>query len=586
MVSAVKSPTDATLQVKIADPADLRRIYRARHDVYALELQQHAPNPRSELTDALDAHNVYLCVNRGDELAGFVSITSPGGRYSIDKYLSRDQVPLLFDDRLFEVRLLTVLPERRGRIVALLLMFAALQWIESQGGERVIAIGRVEVLNLYQKLGLQPLGQRVRCGAVSFELMTATTTELRRSNAECARIFRRAIEQVDWQLDMPPDMHAPDEKNSRAKCFHGGAFFDAIGADFSDLSRRKQVINADVLDAWFPPAPGVIKALRQHLPWLARTSPPTDCGGLIDTIATARGVDRDCILPGAGSSDLIFRALRTWLSRRSRVLILDPMYGEYSHLLEQVIGCHVDRLTLRRANQYDVDLDVLESKLRASRYDLLVLVNPNSPTGRYVGGAKLSSSLARVGASVGRIWIDETYIEYVGAAEHSLERFAAASRNIFICKSMSKVYALSGMRAASLCGPAREIASLRAITPPWVIGLPAQVAAVEALRDPQYYAQRYRQTHALRESLRRSLQELGLDVIDGCANFLLTHLPPDAHSAATIVQACRDRGVFVRDASCMGRSLGDRAVRLAVKGPGEQRRILETFAQELRASTR
>ncbi|MBC8106537.1 MAG: aminotransferase class I/II-fold pyridoxal phosphate-dependent enzyme [Anaerolineae bacterium] len=198
----------------------------------------------------------------------------------------------------------------------------------------------------------------------------------------------------------------------------------------------------------------------------------------------------------------------------------------------------------------------------------------------------LAASLSRSCDTVGRVWIDETYIDYVGAAEHSLEQFATASRNVFICKSMSKVYALSGMRAAYLCGPASEIASLRTITPPWVIGLPAQVGAVEALRDPQYYAQRYRQTHALRKSLQRSLEGLNVDVVEGCANFLLTHLPPDAASAASIVERCRERGVFIRDASGMGRSMGDRAIRFAVKAGPEQRTMLEVFAQAMRVSAR
>src|SRR5207344_1800686 len=102
--------------------------------------------------------------------------------------------------------------------------------------------------------------------------------------------------------------------------------------------------NADVLDAWFPPAPGVTDTLQAHLPWLLRTSPPTDCAGLVGAVATARGVAPENILPGAGSSDLIFRAFRHWLTAGSRVLILDPTYGEYSHVLEKVIGCTVDRL--------------------------------------------------------------------------------------------------------------------------------------------------------------------------------------------------------------------------------------------------
>ena len=66
------------------------------------------------------------------------------------------------------------------------------------------------------------------------------------------------------------------------RCYHGGAFFKAIGEGFDHLERHQQVINADVLDAWFPPAPSVIETVTEYLPWLARTSPPTHSEGLID----------------------------------------------------------------------------------------------------------------------------------------------------------------------------------------------------------------------------------------------------------------------------------------------------------------
>ena len=49
-------------------------------------------------------------------------------------------------------------------------------------------------------------------------------------------------------------------------CFHGGASFEAIGADFGRLARVQEVISADVLDAWFPPAPAVLARLREFLP--------------------------------------------------------------------------------------------------------------------------------------------------------------------------------------------------------------------------------------------------------------------------------------------------------------------------------
>ncbi len=357
-----------------------------------------------------------------------------------------------------------------------------------------------------------------------------------------------------------------------AACFHGGAFFQAIGERFDALDRRQRIINADVLDAWFPPSPRVIAALTEHLPWLLQTSPPTHCSGLIDVIAEARGVEPENILPGAGSSDLIYLALRQWLNRNSRALVLDPSYSEYTHVLENVIGCQVDRLRLAREDQYRVPLDRLAESLR-SGYDLVVLVNPNSPTGQFVARDELQAVLSNVPAKT-RVWIDETYIDYVGR-EQSLEHWVVGTENVYVCKSMSKVYALSGARVGYLCASARQIAPLRALTPPWAVSLLAQVAAVAALHDPDYYETRHRETHALREQLAAGLKSLGWDVVPGCANFLLAHLPAVQGSASELIAACRERNLYLRDVESMGTVFDGRAIRVAVKNEATQAQILD-----------
>jgi hypothetical protein len=174
---------------------------------------------------------------------------------------------------------------------------------------------------------------------------------------------------MSWQIGVAYD--------TPGACYHGGKFFEAVGDEFQTLERLDSVINADVLDAWFPPSPRAVAAIEQHLPQILRTSPPTGCEGLIRTIARVRGVRPECILPGAGSSDLIFMALRHWLTASSRVLILDPSYGEYAHVLEHVVGCRVERLPLPRGEQYRLDPGRLELSL-AGEYDLVVVVNPNS----------------------------------------------------------------------------------------------------------------------------------------------------------------------------------------------------------------
>lgn len=564
-------PPSLSVVLSVADERDREAIHRIRHEVYARELGQHHINPAGRLRDALDDWNYYLVAKFGEEIGGFISITPPGRpSYSIDKYFPRETLPFAINDKLYEVRLLTVLKPHRGRELATLLMYAALRWVEAHGGERVVAIGRREVIDLYFKAGLEPTGQSAQSGAVTYDLLHATTDALRERLREFSGLLDRLEEKTDWQLSFP--FRKP------TACFHGGAFFASIGERFDALERSRTIINADVLDAWFSPAPGVLEALREHLPWLLRTSPPTGCEGLVETIAEQRGVTSENILPGAGSSDLIFRALRQWLTPASHALILDPTYGEYAHVLERVIGCTVDRFTLSREQGYAVDLPRLEAAL-ADGYDLVVLVNPNSPTGRHVPRVELERILSRAPLRT-RVWVDETYVEYAGAGE-SLERFATQSENVIVCKSMSKVYSLSGARAAYLCAGPHQLEELRAITPPWVVSLPAQVAAVRALQDPGYYAVRYAETATLREALAAQLQAVGWEVLPGIANFLLCHLPENGPDAASIVRRCRGQGLFLRDAAVMGSRLGNHALRIAVKDSATNQRIVAIIQRAL-----
>ncbi|WP_367875059.1 histidinol-phosphate transaminase [Luteolibacter sp. Populi] len=544
-------------------PEGLREaIYRARHAVYAVEIGQHAPNAEGRLSDALDAANRYIAATCGGVLAGFVSITPPGPQgYSIDKYFRREDLPFAVDGGSYEIRLLTVLPEYRASDAAAALMVAAFRWIESRGGTRVVAIGRREVAGMYRRVGLREAGMSTRSGAVTYDLMHAPVSEVRAGLEEREDLVRRIERFMRWDLQTP--LRRP------ASCFHGGASFDAIGSGFGSLDRSANVINADVLDAWYPPAPGVIGTLAEHLPWLLRTSPPTGCEGLVAAISVARGVPESCLLPGAGSSDLIFRALPRWLSRGSRAILLDPTYGEYAHVLEEVIGCRVERLALRRSSGYAVDLERLRA-LVATGPDLVVIVNPNSPTGRGLLRDEIEFLLKSAPPRT-RVWVDETYIDHTG---QSVEALVARYDNLIVCKSMSKVYALSGARAAYLCASPHQLEELRAFTPPWAVSLPAQVAAVRALADPGYYAARIEETRALREDLAKGLRGLGWDVIPGSANFLLAHLPGDWPAADDLVQMARGRDLFLRDAGKMGLTLGERAIRVAVKDAATNRRMI------------
>ncbi|MGD0628293.1 MAG: histidinol-phosphate transaminase [Terracidiphilus sp.] len=559
-------------RISMATPTDRPAIYAMRHDVYAVELGQHPQNAEGMLSDPLDAFNEYIVAHVDGELAAFISITPPGfGRYSIDKYASREDLPVQFDDGLYEERVLTVAqPHRRSRLAEILIC-AAFRWIEEKGGTHIVVMGRKEVVGMYQKFGLRLLNFPIECGAVHFELLETQVAPIRKLAERGHEHYKKLLKDVTWDLGFP--FVKP------ACCFHGGAFFEAIGTGFEALERRESVINADVLDAWFPPSPKVLDAMRDHLPWLMRTSPPTQCEGMKQAIARARGVSEENILPGAGSSNLIYLAFRQWLTGKSRVLILDPTYGEYVHVLLNVIGCKVDRMVLSRNTGYAVDLEELGARIRMG-YDLIVLVNPNNPTGRHIARIDLERVLQAAPAQT-RVWIDEAYLEYLGPDE-SLERFAASSEGVLVCKSMSKVYALSGMRAAYLCGPMHQLADLIPWTPPWAVSLVAQVAAVRALEDPAYYAERYLETIWLREVLIDGLRSFGIqEIVPGRANFVMFHLEEEHPTVEALVRESRESGVYLRDVSSMGTSLGTRALRIAVKDNRSNQIVLETLEKAL-----
>lgn len=371
----------------------------------------------------------------------------------------------------------------------------------------------------------------------------------------------------------------------KAKAYHGGASFEFIGPRFDNLSNVGKCINADVLDAWFDPSPLVVSKLREHLPWILRTSPPTHCEGLVEVLAERIGVSARNLLAGAGSSDLIFLAMQQLLNAQSKALTLDPTYGEYLHIFDQVVGCESVRVPLRYDPQgaYTLSISDVITAVRIERPNLVVIVNPNSPTGTFIRRAELEQLHAAIPKET-LLWVDETYIDYVDSSQ-SMATYAADKSNVVVCKSLSKVYALSGARTAYLCSNSDLIDRLVPFSPPWAVGLPAQVATIAAMEDQKYYAERYRETHKYRQILASGLSQLGFKVHNSVANFLLVEMPEGSGVASNFVQRCRSLGLYLRDISSMGRNVNKHMIRVAVKDSATNERIVATINEVLVSRT-
>lgn len=541
------------------------QLKKLRYDVFAKELQQYPENNQESLDDPGEH---FLVLLEQETLIGYVSVNSPESEgFRITKYFGDeilDAVKSNFASKsvIYEVRGLTVNNEYRSRGVARLLMLGALKFIQSNGADAIIAMGHTSVLPMYEEIGMTILNNfQASAGDIVFYPMSASVSHL----CELVETELSNIEltSVDYQDDA---------------CYHGGASWNESGFDFK---RRNELIVADVLDSPFPPCPEVMEVISENLISSCHESPPTQCEPLIDKIAEVRQISKENVLVSSGSSSLMFSLLPQMINEESSVLVLSPMYGEYLHILTHLIRCHVTHFPLYPENGFVIDLTEFVNLART--HDAVIIVNPNSPTGVY--NANLNSAVGDIldqengESNCKMIWVDETYIEYVDDAV-SLEKLTSRYDELIICKSMSKCYALSGLRVAYAV--TANALRLRRFIPPWAVSLPAQLGAIAALSNPNYYLNQYMIVHENRNIFNEDLRKLGFTTYPSVANYILTQLPDSVtHSSNQFIALCREQDVFIRDAENMGVTLDSRYVRFAVRSRDENLRIISCLEKLL-----
>ncbi len=365
----------------------------------------------------------------------------------------------------------------------------------------------------------------------------------------------------------PPPPHA----------HHGGAAFDALGHDFSRLDRLGSIVPADVLDAWYDPSPVAVMAVQEHLAWALRASPPTHADGLRRTIAETRGLPGASLLLGGGTSALAYAILPRLARPGDRPLVLDPMYGEYRHWFEVVAGVRCARCPLTEDGGFEVPLDEYLKALAGA--DIAILVNPNSPTGRPVSRDFIRAVIDGL-PRFGWLIVDETYSDFA-EDDVSVESLVQTEPRLIVLKSLSKFWALSGVRAGYAVAHPDVARTLEPLIPPWSVGLLAQVAAIEALRDQGYYRAMAARTRELRAGMSGELAAIpGLRVFPSVTNFVLASTRSSGVSARAVADAARTRGVYVRDCGSQGQDT-ESLLRVTVLDAPANTRIAATLREIL-----
>lgn len=328
------------------------------------------------------------------------------------------------------------------------------------------------------------------------------------------------------------------------------------------------------------PSPQIWKAITGARE-LVSHYPDPDCWDLRYALAKCWGIGPEHIVVGNGSTELIDaipRALNI-----HRLLVVQPTFSEYAAAVVRA-GGQVTPLYTDRRNHYMIPIDRLFDVMDSGRnegvsIDGVVLCNPNSPTGQACSAEDVTR-LANV-ALQRNLWliIDEAFADY--CPERSVLARAASWPHVVVLRSMTKFYALPGLRVGYAVAARATARRLQRQLPPWSVNMMGQVAALAALKDTAHTEKSVQFVMTERTRLAAALASLpGCVTIPTCANYFCVELPR-GWRARPVAEQLRQKGLLIRDCSSVpGASPG--AIRLAVRTSGENDRLIRALAQLLR----
>jgi threonine-phosphate decarboxylase len=304
--------------------------------------------------------------------------------------------------------------------------------------------------------------------------------------------------------------------------------------------------------------------------------PDAECGELRTALAQFHGISENCILPGAGSTDFIYSLPR--VLKLERILLVTPAFSEYENALEtQSRDCRIHFFETREEDGFELNVEGLLLALTQG-YDALYLCNPNNPTGILAEKKDLLRVLAQAEREKTWLILDEAFIDFV--PEESLIRQAAVSPRLIILRSLTKFFAMPGLRAGYLASNSGMIEKFSRVKEPWTVNALAQIAAVESLQDKAYADQTLVYIREERENLAHGLQGIpGFIPYPGSANYLLVQLHPSLNlDAAELRDRLISRGILIRDCRSF-HHLGPYFFRVAVRTRKENQRLIKALGQ-------
>lgn len=289
-------------------------------------------------------------------------------------------------------------------------------------------------------------------------------------------------------------------------------------------------------------SPATAETLRAHIGDVIHYPDPKGTA-LKEALCRHYQVDTDQLLLGNGAAELLYVYFHTY--RHQRLLLPVPSFSEYERA-GRAGDAQISYLYLSEKDDFAVPWQVLEGRLAAA--DVVVLGNPNNPTGVLSTTDELLPLVAAAQKMGTTVIVDESFLDFLDDKPYSLIPYVAQYDNLIVLRSLTKCFALPGLRLGFAVMAPQRAALLEAHKDCWNVNVLAQAAGVTALGDGFFLEKTRAFVTAEKEWLFSQLQSLpDLYVFSPAVNFILLRLGKTWGDAAAVCAGLKEQGILLRN---------------------------------------
>lgn len=325
-------------------------------------------------------------------------------------------------------------------------------------------------------------------------------------------------------------------------------------------------------------SPLLRETLASHLDAIT-TYPDREYTALRQAISEYTGADRDRIIVGNGSTELI--SLFIQIINPQKALILAPTYSEYEREISLGGGTSI-YYQLKEEDDFKLDLEGLQSALK-EHIDLLVICNPNNPTSSAIPTEQMQKILDLCQQYNIFTVIDETYVEFApDITKITSIPLTKHYKNVAILRGISKFFASPGLRLGyAVCGDPDFIRNMSKKKNPWTINSLAAIAGEIMFKDTDYINATKELIFSERKRITNILSKWdSVKIYEPFGNFLLVRLLNPAISSGELFEHCIRQKMMIRDCSTFP-FLNHEYIRFCFMSPEENSRLLKAMAEFL-----